>query len=107
MPAPPAFLALLPLLLTAPALAMSSPWWENYDVKELFLCSDRATVVLERNESQASLIAGRFRSTLFREASGDPGLRYRNDEMRLILRGDELTLEQLPRKLTCLRTEDV
>ncbi len=65
---PPCFaLALVPLL------AMSSPWWENYGIKERYLCSDRGQVVLERNDAQASLIAGRYRSTLFREHTADRG----------------------------------
>jgi len=86
---------------------MTSPWWEDYDLKERYLCSDQATIVVERNDAQASVFTGRYRSTLFREATDAPGLRYRNEIMRLILRGDELTLEQLPLKLTCIRTEEV
>jgi hypothetical protein len=88
-------------------LAMSSPWWENYEHRDRYLCPDKGALVLERNESQASLISGRSRFTLFREASDAPGLRFSNEAMRLILRGDELTVEQLPMILTCLRTEDV
>lgn len=87
-------------------LAMTSPWWENYDLREQYLCPDRARIVLERNEAQASLITGRYRSTLFRENPEAPVLRYRNDMLRLILRGDELTLVQPPQTLTCIRTED-
>jgi hypothetical protein len=93
--------------LASPAVAMNSPWWEDYDVKERFRCSDQATIVVERNESQASVFTGRYRSTLFRETGEASGLRYRNEIMRLILRGDELTLEQLPLRLTCIRTEEV
>ncbi len=88
-------------------MAMNSPWWEDYDVKERYRCSDQATIVLERNESQASVFTGRYRSTLFRETGDSTGVRYRNELMRLILRGDELTLEQLPLRLTCIRTEEV
>jgi len=110
------FPVLLPLLSTqllamqplAPSsLAMGSPWWEDYGITEQFLCPDQRRVTLERNDSQASLIAGRFRSTLFREASDLPGLRYRNEQMTLILKGDVLTMEQLSRRLECLRTEQV
>ncbi|KEF43385.1 MAG: hypothetical protein ER33_01185 [Cyanobium sp. CACIAM 14] len=90
-----------------PLLAMQSPWWENYDLRERFLCSDRLSVVLERNASQASLIAGDARATLFREESDAPGLRYQNESLRVILRGDELTLEQLPVRRVCVRTEEV
>jgi hypothetical protein len=90
-----------------PLLAMQSPWWENYDIRERFVCADRLAVVLERNASQASLIAGNSRATLFREASDAAGLRYQNESLRLILRGDELTLEQLPSRRVCVRTEEV
>lgn len=89
------------------ALAMTSPWWENYDSKDRYLCSEREAVVLERNASQASLISGSSRITLFREASEAPALIYRNDDLRLILRGDELTVERLPQTIKCLRSEEV
>ena len=101
---------LFPLLLglsTVGGLAMTSPWWENYDIKERYLCSDTGGVVLERNESQAALISGDTRTTLFREPREDPALMYRNGDLRLILRGDELTVERLPQRITCLRSEDV
>ena len=98
---------LLLAALDSPVKAMQSPWWENYDLKERFVCPDHGALVLERNESQASLISGRSSSILFREASDNPGLIYGNGALRVILRGDELTLEQLPQRLLCLRTEDV
>lgn len=98
---------LLASLGLLPFLAMGSPWWENYDQRDSYRCNDKATVVVERNDSQASLISGGYRSTLFREASDAPGLRFRNDEMRLIVRGDELTVERLPMRLTCTRTDQV
>ncbi len=110
MSLPPKRLALLTLILLGPLLspvqAMQSPWWENYDFKERYICPDHGSLVLERNESQASLISGRSSSILFRESSDTPGLIYRNDSLRLVLRGDELTLEQLPQRLICLRTEE-
>ena len=92
---------------SAGPLAMISPWWEDYDVKERFLCTEKGGVVLERNDSQAALISGGSITTLFREASEGPALVYRNDSLRLILRGDELTLERLPMKITCVRSEQV
>ena len=98
---------LLLAALDSPVKAMQSPWWDNYDLKERFICPDHGALVLERNESQASLISGRSSSILFREASDNPGLIYANGGLRVILRGDELTLEQLPQRLLCLRTEDV
>jgi hypothetical protein len=98
-------MALLPMLLGL--VAMSSPWWEDYDIKDRYLCSDKGGVVVERNASQATLINGASHTTFFRETSSDPALIYRNDDWRLILRGDELTLERLPMKITCLRSEQV
>jgi hypothetical protein len=47
------------------------------------------------------------RSTFFREPSDAPGLRYQSGRLRLILEGDALTLEELPQRLTCVRTEEV
>lgn len=106
----PRLLAWVPLLglpFAGAAVAMSSPWWENYEVRETFLCNDTNKVVVERNDAQASLLAGRSRTTLFREDSPLPGLRYGTDRLRLILRGDELTLERLPQRMLCLRTDQV
>ena len=92
-------------LTLAPLLAMSSPWWEDYEVRERFLCGDRGGLVVERNASQASLISGPAGITLFRESSTEPGLRYRNGEMLLVLWGDNLTLEQGRSTLRCIRTD--
>ena len=86
-------------------LAVSSPWWEDYDIRDRFLCGDQGSVVVERNDAQASLISGRSRFTLFRVASSQPGLRSATDGMELILWGDNLTLEQGRRKLQCTRTD--
>ncbi len=103
---------MLPVTLPLPLLAltlisMGSPWWEDYGITEQFLCPNQRRITLERNDAQASLIAGRFRSTLFREASELPGIRYRNDQVTLILKGDVLTMEQRSQRLDCLRTEQV
>jgi hypothetical protein len=38
-----------------PLLAMSSPWWEDYDIRDRFLCGERGSLVVERNHAQASL----------------------------------------------------
>jgi hypothetical protein len=95
--------AIAPLL----AQAMHSPWWEDYAIKDRYLCRDKGMVVLERNDAQASLINGRNRNTFFREPSDLPGIHYTADGMRLILRGDELTIERRPQRLQCLRTEQV
>lgn len=95
------------LALLAPlTLAMGSPWWEQYELRDSYLCPDRGRLVVERNDAQASLLSGRFRTTLFRENSELPGLRYTNEMMRLVIRGDVLRLEQGSQKLECLRTDD-
>lgn len=94
------------LLGPAPLLA-DAPWWEQYEHKDSYLCPERGLLVLERNDDQASLRSGRFRSTLFREPSDTPDVRYRSGRMLVILRGDELTLEELPQRFICLRTEQV
>ncbi|MEX1316434.1 MAG: hypothetical protein AB1Z22_04800 [Synechococcaceae cyanobacterium] len=95
------------LLLTATLLAQSSPWWEHYDSSESFLCPRLGRVQLERNNAQASLITGRFRTTAFRDDTPLPGLRYANPRLTLILQGDLLTIEQLPSRIQCTRTERV
>jgi hypothetical protein len=95
------------LVAALPSLAMGSPWWENYERRDTYRCPDQRTVVLERNDSQASLLSGRVRSTLFRESGDSPVLRYKSGRLRLILEGDALTLEELPQRLTCVRTEEV
>jgi hypothetical protein len=96
---------LAPLTLIA-HLAMGSPWWEHYELKETYICPNQGTLVVERNDAQASLLSGRYRYTLFRENSELPGLRYRNEVLRLVLKGDLLTLEQSSEKLECLRSND-
>ena len=103
----------LGLALVLPAhswLAMDSPWWENYDRKDRFRCDLQQVLVLERNDSQASILMGGQRSTLFRDRQGDNGLRYSGEGLILRLKGDELQLEltqPMPTLLHCQRTEDV
>ena len=101
---------LLALVGAAPLRAapgpMGSPWWENYEVRQSFICPGRGTVVVERNDSQASLLSGGFRSTLFRESASGGEISFRNDDFRVTLQGDVLTLEQATRQITCLRTEE-
>ena len=89
----------------APARAMQSPWWENYDSQLNFLCPGQGSLVLERNESQASILSHGFRSTLFRDPTEGGAIAYRNGDFRVRLNGDELTLEQGARQIICLRTE--
>lgn len=101
--------ALLPLALPSigSSLLAASPWWEDYTSRDTYLCHDRDQVVLERNDSQAAITSGGQRTTLFRQSQDQPGLTYGNDLLRVILRGDELTLEQRPRQVRCLRMEQV
>jgi hypothetical protein len=104
---PPRLLSLVPLVIPLLAQAMNSPWWEDYAIKDRYLCKGQGMLVVERNDAQASLINGRFRTTFFRETSDEPGLRYSGEGMRLILQGDSLTLEHLPHRVECLRVEQV
>ena len=108
---PTSLLSLSFALLSQTLVSFNSPWWEQYDAKEKYLCSDRAVVLIERNDAQASLFARGMRTTLFRDTQVTPTLLYRNDILMLTLKGDELTLDQskldpFNPKLTCLRTED-
>ena len=102
----PLLLVLL-LPLAGPAAMALSPWWEGYTSKDTYLCRDRGQLVLERNDAQAALISGGSRATLFRVSTDDSALIYRNDDLRVILRGDELTVERFPLKILCVRSEEV
>ncbi len=93
-------------LLASGWLAMSSPWWEDYQLRERFLCGEQGVLVVERNDAQASLISGGQRFTLFRLANNQPGLHYGTEGMELTLWGDSLTLEQGRRTLSCSRTDE-
>jgi hypothetical protein len=92
-------------VLLLPLLALSSPWWEGYDIRERFLCGTQGVLVVERNDAQASLISGNSRFTLFRETSSQPGLIFHSEAMTLTLWGDSLTLEQGRRTLQCTKTD--
>ncbi len=99
-----------PLLQSPLALAMDSPWWENYDTKDRYRCDHQGVLVLERNDSQASILMGGQRSILFRDRRVDNGVRYSGEGVMLSLKGDELQLELREPMLSlihCQRTEDV
>jgi hypothetical protein len=104
---------LLILVMAVPpplGLAMDSPWWENYDRKDRFRCEQQQVLVLERNDSQASILMGGQRTTLFRDRLGDNGIRYSGEGLMVRLLGDELQLEltqPLSTLIHCQRTEDV
>jgi hypothetical protein len=92
------------------AIAIDSPWWENYDRKDRFRCDQQQVLVLERNDSQASILMGGQRSTLFRDRQVDNGVRYSGEGLMLRLKGDELQLElnqPMPTLLQCQRTDEV
>ena len=91
-------------------LAVSSPWWEDYDIRDRFLCGDQGSVVVERNDAQASLISGRSRFTLFRVASSQPGLRFATDGMQRPIVGhldQEIDVAVRARTAFRLRAEQV
>ena len=110
---PPIAMPLLSLALTMSApfrVAIDSPWWENYDRKDRFRCDQQQVLVLERNESQASILMGGHRSTLFRDRQADNSVRYSGEGLMVRLNGDELQLEltrPMPTLMQCQRTEDV
>lgn len=110
---PPIAMPWLSLALTVSApfrVAIDSPWWENYERKDRFRCDQQQVLVLERNESQASILMGGHRSTLFRDRQANNGVRYSGEGLMLRLNGDELQLEltrPMPILLHCQRTEDV
>jgi hypothetical protein len=109
-PIPHAWLSLAVTMSAPFAVAIDSPWWENYDRKDRFRCDQQQALVLERNESQASILMGGYRSTLFRDRQADNGVRYSGDGLMLRLNGDELQLElnrPMPTLMQCQRTEDV
>ncbi len=95
------------LIAAASVLAQASPWWEHYETSDSFLCPRLGRVQLERNDAQAALTTGRYRTTAFRDDSPLPGIRYANPRLTLILQGDLLTIEQLPSRIQCTRTERV
>jgi hypothetical protein len=100
----------LALTMFAPYMvAMDSPWWENYERKDRFRCTQQQVLVLERNDSQASILMGGQRSTLFRDRQVQNVVRYSGEGLTLSLKGDELQIEltqPMPTMLRCQRTED-
>ncbi|MEB3307053.1 MAG: hypothetical protein VKK98_02765 [Cyanobacteriota bacterium] len=96
---------MLVALLGSLTLSMGSPWWEHYEIRDTYLCPDRARLVVERNQAQASLLSGRYRTTLFREPSEQPGLHYSNEQAKIAIRGDVLRIQLGSRQQECLRTD--
>ncbi len=104
------WLSLAMTVFASSRVALDSPWWENYERKDRFRCEHQQVLVLERNESQASILIGGQRSTLFKDRQVDNSVRYSREGLILSLKGDELQLEltqPMPTLLLCQRTEDV
>jgi hypothetical protein len=102
----------LVFIILSPGLGMAieSPWWENYDRKDRYRCEQQQMLVIERNDSQASILMGGQRSTLFRDRRVDNTVSYSAEGLVLRLNGDELQLElnqPMPTLMRCQRTEDV
>lgn len=105
-----AFVLQSPIMPSPAALAMESPWWENYDTKDRYRCDSQGMLILERNDSQASIVMAGQRSTLFRDRRVDNGIRYSGDGVMLSLKGDELQIDlrgPMPALIHCQRTDDV
>ena len=58
---------LLSVLVPAAAVAGPSPWWEHYDRIDRYRCGEEEKVLVERNDSQASLYMRGYRMNLFRD----------------------------------------
>jgi len=89
---------------------MESPWWENYDTKDRYRCDAQGMLILESNDSQASIVMAGQRSTLFRDRRVDNCIRYSGDGVMLSLKGDELQIDLLgpmPALIHCQRTDNV
>ena len=109
-PIPHAWLSLAVTMYAPFAVAIDSPWWENYDRKDRFRCEQQQVLILERNDSQASISMGGQRSTLFRDRQVDNGMSYSGEGLMLRVKGDELQLEltqPMPTLMHCQRVEDV
>jgi len=84
-----------------------SPWWEHYEIKQIFRCGDSSELLLEHNDHQASLYHQGYKSNLFRDQKAFALKRYANERLSVVLNGDELIIEDLLSKTRCQRTEQV
>ncbi|MFZ4566173.1 MAG: hypothetical protein ACOYMY_06890 [Prochlorococcaceae cyanobacterium] len=98
---------LLPWLQPLPLLAGPSPWWEHYERDDTYRCADDSRVLLERNDHQATLYRNGYRINLFRDTSITSVRRFSNDNLKLTLDGDEITLEDLITRTRCQRFHEV
>jgi hypothetical protein len=95
------------LSATSVALGGPSPWWEHYESKQTFRCGDSSELLLERNDSQASVYHRGYKTNLFRDLKAFALHRYANERLSVVLNGDELIIEDLLSKTRCHRTEQV
>ena len=96
---------LLSLLVPSAALAGPSPWWEHYDRSDRYRCGEEEKVLVERNDSQASLFMRGYRMNLFRDQQSPLLKRYSNNQFSLTIRGDEIEIEDLISRRRCQRFE--
>ena len=99
----PAFL--LSVLVPTAAVAGPSPWWEHYDRSDRYRCGEEEKVLVERNDSQASLYMRGYRMNLFRDQQTPLLKRYSNSQLSLTIRGDEVEIEDLISRRRCQRFE--
>ena len=96
---------LLGLLVPTAAVAGPSPWWEHYDRSDRYRCGEEEKVLVERNDSQASLYMRGYRMNLFRDQQSPLLKRYSNSQLSLTIRGDEVEIEDLISRRRCQRFE--
>ena len=95
----------LGLLVPAAAVAGPSPWWEHYDRIDRYRCGEEGKVLIERNDSQASLYMRGYRMNLFRDQQSPLLKRYSNSQFSLTIRGDEVEIEDFMTVRRCQRFE--
>ena len=96
---------LLSVLVPSTAAAGPSPWWEHYERSDSYRCGEEEKVLIERNDSQASLYMRGYRMNLFRDQQTPLLKRYSNSQFSLTIRGDEVEIEDLISRRLCQRFE--
>ena len=96
---------LLSVMVPTAAVAGPSPWWEHYDRSDRYRCGEEEKVLIERNDSQASLYMRGYRMNLFRDQQTPLLKRYSNSQLSLTIRGDEVEIEDLISRRRCQRFE--
>ena len=96
---------LLSVMVPTAAVAGPSPWWEHYDRSDRYRCGEEEKVLIERNDSQASLYMRGYRMNLFRDQQTPLLKRYSNSQFSLTIRGDEVEIEDLISRRLCQRFE--